>query len=108
MMDNPEDQAFFEKCKIIDFPITFVENPKNDNEKKIDVSLKENFKNLRQYFILILLEYYKIYKIEGLIIKFHTQNMLKHILKIKYLNVKNILSSKSTNNLIPVEKVLSS
>ena len=30
------DQAFWNRCRCVEFPVTFVENPVNENQKKID------------------------------------------------------------------------
>jgi P4 family phage/plasmid primase-like protien len=102
MTDNPDDQAFFERCRIINFPITFVDDPQNEYEMKKDVSLKENFKNWRQDFMLILLEYYKLYKINGLT---PTKKILQYTLEYKnnqdiYINFINECICKDKNGYI--------
>ena len=68
--DIPEvdhlDGAFWSRCKVLFFPITFVKNPKNKNEKLIDVDLKEKIIEWKQDFMLLLIEYCQDYLKNGL------------------------------------------
>ena len=48
------------------FPITFVDNPKNKNEKLIDRNLKEKLVEWKQDFILLLIKYCNNYLKNGL------------------------------------------
>jgi P4 family phage/plasmid primase-like protien len=63
---DKQDDGVWSRCRCIEFPVTFVENPEKENEKKIDRNLDEKMKLWRNDFILLLLEYYKKYKEEGL------------------------------------------
>jgi P4 family phage/plasmid primase-like protien len=67
LFDNQNDHAIWERCRYINFPITFVDEPKNENQKKIDYGLKNKLFNWKEDFMLLLLDYYKIYKKEGLL-----------------------------------------
>jgi len=60
------DQAFWNRCRCVEFPITFVENPVNENQKKIDENLDEKMINWKNDFFLLLLKYYQLYKLNGL------------------------------------------
>lgn len=59
-----DDKAYRKRLKCIGFPTTFVDNPVNDNEKKINYNLNVN--EFRQYFILILIKYFNNYEENGL------------------------------------------
>ena len=61
---DQDDKAYRKRLKCIGFPTTFVDNPKNDNEKKINYNL--NVDCFKQYFILLLIKYYNKYETEGL------------------------------------------
>jgi P4 family phage/plasmid primase-like protien len=77
--DIPEcddiDAAFSKRLRCINFPTEFVENPKNENQRKMDVNINNNFNNWKQDFMLLLLEYYKNY------IKTHELIVTDEILK---------------------------
>lgn len=60
------DQAFWNRCRCIEFPTTFVENPTDINHKKIDEKLDEKMIYWKNDFMLLLLKYYKLYKLNGL------------------------------------------
>jgi P4 family phage/plasmid primase-like protien len=60
------DQAFWNRCRCVEFPITFVENPTSENQKKIDEKLDEKMIHWKNDFFLLLLKYYKLYKENGL------------------------------------------
>jgi putative DNA primase/helicase len=54
------DIAIESRLKVIHYPFTFIENPSNDFERKIDISLKEKLSKNDEFiksFIGILLEY---------------------------------------------------
>jgi len=57
------DGAFSKRLRCIHFPMEFVDNPTNENQKKINVNINKNFSNWRQDFMLLLLEEYKMYTI---------------------------------------------
>jgi P4 family phage/plasmid primase-like protien len=63
-VNNPNDEAFWMRCKCVGFPTQFVEEPIEKNQKKIIRDLQIN--ELKQYFMLKLIHYYKVYKSEGL------------------------------------------
>jgi P4 family phage/plasmid primase-like protien len=73
LMDS-NDAAVWKRSRCLNFPITFVDNPTKDNEKKIDRDLSIKMENWKSDFMILLLEYYKRYKEEGLT---PTQNILK-------------------------------
>jgi putative DNA primase/helicase len=60
------DLAFWSRCKVLHFPITFVDNPKEENEKLIDNELKNKLDGWKQDFLLMLIEYCQKYLNEGL------------------------------------------
>ena len=68
--DKPEmdknDAGVWSRCRVINFPTTFVENPQDINEKKMDKNLQYKMINWKADFMLLLLEYYKKYVIYGL------------------------------------------
>jgi len=59
-----DDKAYRRRLKCIEFPTTFVDNPINENEKKINYNL--NIDEFKQYFILILIKYFNNYEENGL------------------------------------------
>ena len=63
-----ESPAFAKRLKIIPFGTEFVENPTKPNEKKIDIDLSSKLPLWKQDFMLLLIEYYKIYLTNGLVI----------------------------------------
>ena len=67
--DIPEfdknDDAIWERCRVIYFPTKFVEINKK-NEKKIDKELSKKIVEWKNDFILLLIEYYKKFKKEGI------------------------------------------
>lgn len=66
-IDNSTDKAFWKRTRCVEFPVTFTENPVNNNEKLIDEHLDEKLVNWKQDFILLLIQYYIKYKNEKLI-----------------------------------------
>jgi putative DNA primase/helicase len=69
------DNAFSKRLRCINFPTEFVNEPKKDNQKKIDVKINENFDYWCLDFMLLLIEYYKNY------VKTHELKATKNILK---------------------------
>jgi phage/plasmid-associated DNA primase len=65
IMDNNDD-AIWERSRCLNFPITFVDNPTKENEKKINRNLYKEMEYWKQDFMILLLEYYKKYIEEGL------------------------------------------
>ena len=60
------DGGFWSRCKVVDFPTTFVEKPENPNELPIDKDLKSKLKEWKQDFMLLLIEYCEKYIKYGL------------------------------------------
>lgn len=44
-VDKPDNEAFWHRCRCLYFPNMFIENPKADNEKKQDKTLKQKLKH---------------------------------------------------------------
>lgn len=66
VMDAEED-ALWQRARILDFPFTFVRNPKKANEKRGDDRLKSKVKQWGAQFMLLLLEqYHTVYRVSGL------------------------------------------
>jgi len=61
-----DDGGTWRRIRVVEFTSKFVENPTAENEFPIDVDFSQNIQRWRPYFISLLLEYYKIYKVEGL------------------------------------------
>jgi phage/plasmid-associated DNA primase len=76
LVDKPDDEAFWARCRCINFPIKFTDKPDKDklNEKQIDKTLDKQIPLWKNDFMLLLIEYYKKYKNIGLI---PTNNVLK-------------------------------
>jgi P4 family phage/plasmid primase-like protien len=60
------DKAVWTRCRCLSFPISFVHDPKLPNERKIDEQLSHKLPKFRLAFFQLLLEYYEIFKKEGL------------------------------------------
>lgn len=62
------DKNFMSKCKILNFPVQFVDNPDPNNiyQKKKIYNINETMKTWSNDFMLLLLKYYEKYKNEGL------------------------------------------
>lgn len=62
-----EDEGTWRRMIVIDFISKFIEgNPKGPYEFKRDTNLVNNFQYWAPWFFVLMTEYYKIYKIEGL------------------------------------------
>jgi P4 family phage/plasmid primase-like protien len=64
--DNNEDKAVWKRTKCVEFPVTFVDNPTLPNEKMIDKTIGEKLKYWKNDFMLLLIEYFKLFKKDGL------------------------------------------
>lgn len=53
------DKSFTKKLRCINFPTEFVDDPKTENQRKIDVFIDSNFDDWKQDFMLLLIEKYK-------------------------------------------------
>ena len=82
-VDKPYDNAFWNRCKCLNFPVLFTENPKNEFEKKINKNLKQELLNWKQDCMLLFLEYYKKYCEVGLT---ETQSIINSTKKYKKQN----------------------
>lgn len=60
------DKAVWTRCRCLSFPVSFVHDPKLPNERKIDEQLSHKLPNFRLAFFQLLLEYYELFKKEGL------------------------------------------
>ena len=69
------DNAFSKRLRCVNFPTEFVNEPKKDNQKKINVNINKNFDFWKLDFMLLLIEYYKKYT------KTHELNTTDNILK---------------------------
>ena len=69
------DNAFSKRLRRLNFNTEFVNEPKNENQKKINVNINKNFDDWKLDFMLLLIEYYKNYK------KTHELNPTENILK---------------------------
>ena len=63
-VDDPNDEAYWMRVKCINFPTQFVDKPMEKNQKKINYNLK--IEELNIYFMLLLIEKYKNFKLNGL------------------------------------------
>ena len=63
------DQGTWRRLRVIEFTSKFTDNPdpNNPNEFKKDTKVAEKINNWRSPFLYMLIQYYKKYKIEGLI-----------------------------------------
>ena len=65
--DIPEtdnmDVAFSKRLRCIHFPTEFCDNPIKESQRLIDVNISEKFIDWRMDFMLLLIEYYKIYRV---------------------------------------------
>ncbi|RKO94813.1 hypothetical protein BDK51DRAFT_32695 [Blyttiomyces helicus] len=64
ILTDGEDDAIWDRYRIIDFVFKFADNVKGPFEKKIDCHLKDEVKTWGPQFMLILLDYYKQYEKE--------------------------------------------
>jgi phage/plasmid-associated DNA primase len=80
--ENPNDPAVQTHIRCIEFPTTFVTNPTKPNEKLIDKMIGEKLELWKQDFILLLIEYFALFKHEGLI---ETTNMYKFMKSMQIL-----------------------
>lgn len=67
---NYNDEAVWKRARVIDFPVTFVDNPAGPNERKINRRLKEEIRNERwaSNFMALLIEWHRtMYIPEGLV-----------------------------------------
>ena len=61
-----DDEAIWARSRIIHFPYKFSATPVGESQKPIDMELKQKVKTWGPQFMLLLLEYYALYRSEGL------------------------------------------
>jgi len=93
------DGGIMRRLKIIEFTSKFVLNPKEENEYKIDLELKNRLNIYRPVFFCILRDYYKLYKLNGL-------QAPPEVMKVtsKYEHDNNIIKQFIEENLIKSTK----
>ncbi|ATZ80785.1 D5 family helicase-primase [Bodo saltans virus] len=69
------DNAFSKRLRCINFPTEFVNEPTNENQKKINVNINKNFVYWKKDFMLLLIAHYKKY------VTVNKLNPTKNILK---------------------------
>lgn len=95
------DGGVIRRLKITEFVARFVEEPNSDNLKngiyefKIDKDLKSKLDSYKSVFMCILINYYKIYKREGLIPPDNVLQVTK-----KYENDNNIIKQFIDENIV--------
>ena len=62
-----DDGGTWRRIRVVEFTSKFVDNPKEENEFPIDLELGEKIEKWKLYFIPMLLDYYRLYKAEGLL-----------------------------------------
>lgn len=80
LMDS-NDLGVWSRSRCIEFPTTFVENPTGLNEKKVDKYLSNKLRHWKEDFMLLLLEYNKKYREEGLKVTSSIKNYTKEYQK---------------------------
>jgi putative DNA primase/helicase len=63
---NTPDQATWMRCRCLNFPTRFVEEPKEQYERKIDKEISKKIPSWKLPFFMILIENYKLWIKEGL------------------------------------------
>ena len=59
---NTNEPAIWDRIRVIPFEMHFCDNPKKENDRLIDKTIKEKLKDWTEGYMLILLKYYKFYK----------------------------------------------
>jgi len=60
---DKNDEAIWKRSRCVEFPTKFTNNPIGPNEKLVDLNLKHKLKKWKEDFMLVLLSYYKKFKI---------------------------------------------
>jgi P4 family phage/plasmid primase-like protien len=103
---DKNDDAIWERGRCNEFPNKFVVNPVGDREKLIDYGLKEKLTLWRIDFMLLLIEYYKKFKVVGKIIppenvlRFTKQTKDNDDLYKQYLDERTVTTN---NNILTVD-----
>ena len=61
-----DDGGTWRRIRVVEFTSKFVDHPVEENEFPIDLELSDKIEKWREYFIPMLIEYYKLYKKEGI------------------------------------------
>ncbi len=61
-----DDGGTWRRIRLTEFTSKFVDNPVEENEYPIDYDLTDKMLHWREHFMALLLEYYKLYKTEGI------------------------------------------
>lgn len=61
-----DDGGTWRRIRVVEFTSKFVENPVEENEFPIDFELSSKLEAWKEHFMSMLLEYYKLYKTEGI------------------------------------------
>lgn len=77
------DGGTWRRIRVVEFTSTFVESPKNENEFPIDYDLRNNFEHWKPHFMAMLLQYYKLYKKDGI---HEPEDVLKCTREYKQMN----------------------
>jgi P4 family phage/plasmid primase-like protien len=86
------DIAFSKRLRCINFQTEFVDEPKKENQKKIDTNINKNFEFWKLDFMLLLIEYYKKYnetkelKVTNEILKWTNQYKENTDIYLQFLN----------------------
>lgn len=62
-----DDGGTWRRIRVVEFTSKFVDNPKEENEFSIDLELGEKIEKWKDYFLPMLIDYFKIYKTEGIL-----------------------------------------
>lgn len=60
-----DDGGTWRRIRVVEFTSRFVDSPQEPNEFPIDYELPNKMQNWKEHFMSLLIEYYKLYKIEG-------------------------------------------
>ena len=69
------DSAFSKRLRCINFPTEFCDIPVKEHQKQINTAINENFNSWRNDLMLLLIEHYKKYQLEGKLVA--TKDILK-------------------------------
>lgn len=60
-----DDGGTWRRIRVVEFTSKFVDNPQESNEYPIDYDLPDKMLKWKEHFMAMLLDYYRLYKIEG-------------------------------------------
>lgn len=61
-----DDGGTWRRIRVVEFTSKFVDNPVEENEFPIDLELSQKLEDWKEMFMALLIEYYKLYKMEGI------------------------------------------